>query len=163
MTKKTAAEDYTGREFVITRIFDAPRELVFRAWTDPKMLAEWWGPRGFTNPVCEWDVRPGGKIYDVMRAPNGMEFPMGGEFHEIVPPERLVFACGALDENGKMLFELVHTATFTEREGKTELVLRSVVAKTTADASKYLGGFEPGMTQSLERLTELLRDGTVKS
>src|SRR5471030_3335358 len=86
-------EDFTGREFVITREFDAPRELVFKAWTDPKHLAQWWGPRGFTNPVCEWDVRPGGKIYDVMRAPNGVDYPMGGEFCEIVPPERLVFSC----------------------------------------------------------------------
>ena len=69
MSQKTkATEDYIGREFVITREFDAPRELVFQAWTDPKHLAEWWGPRGFTNPVCQWDARPGGKIYDVMRA-----------------------------------------------------------------------------------------------
>jgi len=57
--KNKAANDYTERGFVITREFDAPRELVFKAWTDPKHLAQWWGPKGFTNPVCEWDVRPG--------------------------------------------------------------------------------------------------------
>ena len=74
----------SDREILITRTFDAPRELVFRAWTESSLLARWWGPRGFTNPVCEWDARPGGKIYIVMRAPHGAEFPMGGEVREIV-------------------------------------------------------------------------------
>jgi uncharacterized protein YndB with AHSA1/START domain len=157
MTAKIeAVENYLGREFIITREFDAPRELVFKAWTDPKHLAQWWGPRGFTNPVCEWDVRPGGKIYDVMRAPNGQDFPMGGEFREIVPPEKLAFSCGALDANGKMLFEFLHTATFSEAKGKTKLTLRSRVTKTTDEANKYIGGFEAGMTQSLEKLAEFL-------
>jgi uncharacterized protein YndB with AHSA1/START domain len=155
-TKTKAAEDYTGREFVITREFDAPRELVFQAWTDPKQLAQWWGPKGFTNPVCEWDTRPGGKIYDVMRAPNGTEHPMGGEFREIVPPERLVFVCGALDEKGKRLFEFLHDVTFAKQSGKTKLTLRSRVTMTTAGANKYIGGFETGMTLSLERLAELV-------
>ena len=155
-TKTKPTEDFTGREFVITREFDAPRELVFKAWTDPKHLAQWWGPKGFTNPVCEWDARPGGKIYDVMRAPNGADFPMGGEFREITPPERLVFSCGALDEKGKLLFEFVHDVTFTERNGKTKLTLRSRVTMTTAEANKYIGGFEMGMTLSLERLAEHL-------
>ena len=99
-TNIKSADDFSGREFVITREFAAPRELVFKAWTDPKHLAQWWGPKGFTNPVCEWDARPGGKIYDVMRAPNGADYPMGGEFREIVPPERLVLMCGALDAKG---------------------------------------------------------------
>jgi uncharacterized protein YndB with AHSA1/START domain len=157
-TKAKPTEDFLGREFIIEREFDAPRELVFAAWIDPKHLAQWWGPRGFTNPVCEWDARPGGKIYDVMRAPNGVDFPMGGQFLEIAPPERLVFTCGALDEKGKMLFEFKHTALFTELDGKTKLTLRSVVTMTTPDANKYIGGFETGMSLSLERLTDLLRD-----
>ena len=152
-----SADDFSSREFVITREFDAPRELVFKAWTDPKHLAQWWGPKGFTNPVCEWDARPGGKIYDVMRAPNGMDYPMGGEFREIVPPERLVLMCGALDAKGNFLFEFLHTATFTERNGKTTLTLNSRVIKTTAEANKYIGGFETGMTLSLERLANLVQ------
>lgn len=155
-TKVNAVEDFTGRVFVITREFDAPRELVFKAWTDPIHLAQWWGPKGFTNPVCEWDVRHGGKIYDVMRAPNGQDFPMGGEFCEIAPPGKLVFSCGALDENGKMLFEFLHDVTFTEQNGKTKLTLRSRVTMMTAEANKYIGGFETGMTLSLERLAEHL-------
>lgn len=157
MTAKIkASDDFAGREFVITREFDAPCELVFQAWTDPKHLAQWWGPKGFTNPVCEWDARPGGKIYDVMRALNGQDFPMGGEFREIVPPEKLVISCGALDEKGKLLFEFLHTATFAETGGKTKLTLHSRVTMTTAEANRYIGGFEAGMTSSLERLTELL-------
>jgi uncharacterized protein YndB with AHSA1/START domain len=108
-TKNKATEDYLGQEFVITREFDAPRELVFKAWTDAKYLAQWWGPRGFTNPVCEWDARPGKAIRVVMRAPNGTDYPMAGEFREVVAPERLVFTSGALDEKGKLLFEFLHT------------------------------------------------------
>jgi uncharacterized protein YndB with AHSA1/START domain len=159
-TKTKPAKDYTGREFVITREFAAPRELVFKAWTDPKHLAQWWGPKGFTNPVCEWDARPGGKIYDVMRAPNGDRYPMGGEFREIVPPERLVFSCGALDEKNDLLFEFLHDVTFTGRNGKTKLTLRSRVTMTTAGANRYIGGFEAGMTSSLERLADLLEQKT---
>ncbi|MEI9863084.1 MAG: SRPBCC domain-containing protein [Limisphaerales bacterium] len=155
-TRTKAAEDYAGREFTITREFAAPRELVFKAWTDPKYLAHWWGPRGFTNPVCEWDVRPGGKIYDVMRAPNGERYPMGGEFREIVTPEKLVFSCGTLDEKGDLLFEFLHTVTFAERNGKTLLTIQSRVLNTTTEANKYIGGFEMGMTSSLEKLAELL-------
>ena len=156
-TNIKSAPDFSGHEFVITREFAAPRELVFKAWTDPKHLAQWWGPKGFTNPVCEWDARPGGKIYDVMRAPNGTDYPMGGEFREIVPPGRLVLMCGALNAGGNFLFEFLHTATFTERNGKTTLTLNSRVIKTTAEANKYIGGFETGMTLSLERLANLVQ------
>jgi uncharacterized protein YndB with AHSA1/START domain len=155
MTAKT--KDYTGQKFIITREFDAPRELVFRAWTDPKQLAQWWGPRGFTNPICEWDVRRGGKIFVVMRAPNGNQYPMGGKFSEIVPPEKLVFTTGALDEKGDLLFEFLHTAIFTERNGKTKLTFHSVVTMTTAEAVRYIGGFEAGMTQSLEKLAKFVK------
>src|SRR5277367_5662630 len=156
MATKTESENLVGKEFVITREFDAPRELVFKVWTDPKRLAQWWGPRGFTNPVCEWDARPGREIYVVMRAPNGARYPMGGEFREVTAPEKLVFTSGALDEKGEMLFEFLHTATFTEANGKTKLTLHSRVTKTTDEANKYIGGFEAGMTKSLEKLVEFL-------
>ena len=154
--KNKATDDYLGREFVITREFDAPRDLVFQAWTDPKHLAQWWGPKGFTNPVCEWDAQPGKAIYVVMRGPNGAEYPMGGEFREVVEPERLVFTSGALDEKGILLFEFLHTVTFVERKGKTTLTVQSRVIKTTVEANKYIGGFEAGMTQSLDRLVEYI-------
>jgi uncharacterized protein YndB with AHSA1/START domain len=154
--KKAAPKEYLGTEFVITRKFAAPRELVFAAWTNPQQVKQWWGPKGFTNPVCQWDAEAGKAIRVVMRAPNDVDYPMGGEFREINPPERLVFTTGALDEKGELMFELLHTATFVEQDGQTELTLRSRVVMTTPGSDKYLGGFTAGMTQSLERLAEHL-------
>ena len=77
-------------EFCIARVIHAPRPLVFDAWTDPAHLARWWGPSGFTNPVCEMDVRPGGAHRIVMRSPEGVAYPIKGTFIEVVTPERLV-------------------------------------------------------------------------
>jgi uncharacterized protein YndB with AHSA1/START domain len=156
MAAKDKSESMLDREFIITHIFDAPRDLVWKAWTDPKQIAQWWGPRGFTNPVCEWNARPGNAIYVVMRGPNGIDYPMAGAFREIVEPERLVFTSGALDEKGNQLFEFLHDVTFIERSGKTTLTVKSRVIKTTAEANKYIGGFEAGMTQSLEKLADTL-------
>ncbi len=141
------------RKLVLTRIFDAPREIVFKAWTDPKHLAQWWGPRGFTNPVCEIDVRPGGAIRIDMRGPDGVVYPMSGAFHEIVPPERLVFTSSAF--NGQI--EVHNTVTFAEVDGKTKLTLRAVVVKSTPEVAAALAGMEEGWSQSLERLVELLK------
>src|ERR1700730_7092158 len=89
--KVEPARESAERELKITRVFDAPREMVFKAWTDPKLLAQWWGPKGFTNPVCELDVRPGGAIRVHMRGPDGTVYPMTGVYQEVVEPERIVF------------------------------------------------------------------------
>jgi uncharacterized protein YndB with AHSA1/START domain len=150
-------ESLIGKEFIITREYAAPQELVWRACTESQHLAQWWGPRGFTAPVCEWDAKPGNKIYVVMRAPDGTRYPMGGEFLEVVPPERLVTVTGALDEAGNLMFEFHHTLTLFERNGRTKLTMHSRLTKLIApDADRYVGGFEAGMTQSLERLTEVV-------
>jgi uncharacterized protein YndB with AHSA1/START domain len=74
------------RELTITGVFDAPRELVFKAWTDAKHLAQWWGPKGFTTPVCEFDARVGGMLRMHMRAPDGTVYPMKGQIRELVAP-----------------------------------------------------------------------------
>jgi uncharacterized protein YndB with AHSA1/START domain len=140
------------QELVLTRVFDAPRELVFKVWTDPKHVARWWGPRGFTNPVCELDLRPGGAILIHMRGPDGTVYPMMGTYQEIVRPERLVFTCSALDSDGNAMFEVLTTVTFAEESGKTKQILRARVIKKTAQAAPYLAGMEAGWTQSLERL-----------
>lgn len=140
------------QELVLTRVFDAPRELVFRVWTDPKHVAQWWGPRGFTNPVCELDLRPGGAILIHMRGPDGTVYPMRGVYQEVVPSERLVFTCAALDSDGNPMFEVLTTVTFVEEGGKTKQILRARVIKKTAQAAPYLAGMEQGWTQSLERL-----------
>jgi uncharacterized protein YndB with AHSA1/START domain len=148
--------DPTDQEITITRVFAAPRQLVWQAWTDPGHLAQWWGPRNFTNPVCQLDVRPGGAIHIVMRAPNGVDCPMAGRYREIVAPEKLVYTSGALDEKGKLMFELLHTVTLAERDGQTTLTIRSRVIQKTDGADQYINGFKAGMTQSLERLASLL-------
>ena len=140
------------QELVLTRVFDAPRELVFKVWTDPKHVAQWWGPKGFTNPVCELDLRPGGAILIHMRGPDGTVYPMTGVYQEVVRPERLVFTSGALDADGNPLFEVLTTVTFTEESSKTKQILKARVIKRTAQAAPYLAGMEAGWTQSLERL-----------
>jgi uncharacterized protein YndB with AHSA1/START domain len=142
---------------VITRIFDAPRALVWKAWTDAKQVEQWWGPHGFTNPLCEWDARPGGAILIHMRGPAGSQFdmvmPMRGRFHEVTALERLVFTSSALeDAGGNPQLEVLNTLTFTEHRGKTTLTLHAKVVKAMPAAAGALAGMEQGWTQQLERL-----------
>ncbi len=142
---------------VITRIFDAPRDLVFKMWTDSHHMAQWWGPNGFTNPVCQLDVRPGGAIRIDMRGPDGVVYPMGGFFHEIVKPERLVFTARAIeDKEGKPQLEVLTTITFAELGGKTKLTLQAVVVKSAPAAAAALAGMEEGWKQSLDKLEQYL-------
>jgi uncharacterized protein YndB with AHSA1/START domain len=151
--KKTFAE----RELIITRVFNAPREVVFKAWTDAKQLAEWWGPKGFTNPVCEVDPKPGGALKIVMRAPDGAEYPMKGVFREVVPPSRLVFTNIAVDKDGHPIIEGLTTVTFAEEGGKTKLTLQTRGVAVVDYAAAYLNGMEAGWTQSLEKLGALVQ------
>ena len=144
--------DSAPREVEFTRVFDAPRDLVFKAWTDPKHVAKWWGPRGFTNPRCELDARAGGAIRIDMRGPDGTVYPMSGTFTEVRAPERLVFTSGALDPQGRPLFEVLTTVTFAEHGGKTTLTLKAQVVQATAEAAPHLNGMREGWSQSLERL-----------
>jgi uncharacterized protein YndB with AHSA1/START domain len=150
--RPSAATNAAEQELVITRVFDAPPALVFKAWTDPKHVAQWWGPHGFTNPVCELDVRPGGAIRIHMRGPDGTVHPMTGVYQEIVEPKRLVFTSAALDERGNPLFEVLTTVTFAEHGRKTTLTVQARVVQSTAEAAPYLKGMEAGWTQTLERL-----------
>ena len=145
------------QELVITRIFDAPRELVFRAWTEPQHLARWWGPKDFTNPVCELDLRPGGAILIHMRSPDGTLYPNKGVFQEIVEPERLVMSSTAIeDAQGQPQLQVLQTVTFEEYNGKTKLTLKAVVTKAGPAATNALAGMEEGWNQSLDRLAESL-------
>jgi len=139
-------------ELTLTRMIHAPRALVWNVWTDPKLVAQWWGPKGFTNPVCKLDVRPGGSIRIDMPAPDGVVYPMTGTYHEIVEPSLLIFTCAALDKNGKLLFTVFNTITFAEQDGHTKLIMHASVSDITPEAATYLAGMETGWTQSLERL-----------
>jgi len=152
----TATAESPQRTLVIERVFDAPRDLVFKAWTDPERVAQWWGPKGFTNPVCEMDVRPGGALRIVMRAPNGAEYPMEGVFREIVEPERLVFTNIAVDQKGRPLVNGHTTVTFAEHRGKTKLTLQTSAVGLVAIAVAMLEGMEAGWSSSLDRLEEYL-------
>lgn len=159
VTRNSASTKSTEQELVITRIFDAPRELVFRAWTDPQHVARWWGPGGFTMPVCELDARPGGVMRFHMRAPDGVIYPTTGTFHEVAAPERIVFTSYAYpDEAGNPRLEVLHTVTFAEHErGKTKLTLCAVVIKAAAEVTGALAGMEQGWNEGLDRLDAELR------
>jgi uncharacterized protein YndB with AHSA1/START domain len=152
----TASQVLAEREITITRVFDAPRALVFKAWTDAKLLAQWWGPKGFTNPVCEIDPRVGGALRIHMRAPDGSIYPMKGEIREIVPPERLAFTNIALDEAGNAIIEGFTTVTFADEAGKTRLTLHTRGSAVVEKAVGYLQGMEMGWTMSIDKLQALL-------
>jgi uncharacterized protein YndB with AHSA1/START domain/ketosteroid isomerase-like protein len=143
------------REITLTHVFDAPRDLVFRMWTEAEHVAQWWGPRAFTNPVCEVDARPGGKILIHMRAPDSTVHPMGGVFHEIDPPKRLVFTSFVDGPNGRIL-EGRNTVTFDEQGSKTKVTLHAKAAGFVDFAARMLAGMEPGWTESLDKLEELV-------
>lgn len=148
------AEARADQELVFTRTFAAPRVRVWQAWTDPKQLALWWGPKGFTNPVCEFDARPGGAIRIDMRAPDGTVYPMTGTVRDIAPPALLVFTSEAL-ENGKPLFQVLTTVTLEEKSGQTVQTVRARVLQVMADkAAEYLKGMREGWSQSLDRLAD---------
>jgi uncharacterized protein YndB with AHSA1/START domain len=147
------------REITIARIFDAPRALVFKAWTDPAMLAQWWGPKGFTNPVCEIDARVGGAIRIHMRAPDGAIYPMKGEIRELVPLERLVFTNNALDDAGNHIIEGLTTVTFADEGGKTKMTLHTRGSAMVEKAVQYLQGMEMGWTMSIDKLQAMLARG----
>lgn len=143
-------------EVTLVRILDAPRDLVWKAWTDPQQLAQWWGPKDFTNPVCEIDVRRGGKILIHMRGPDGTVYPMTGVFREIDPPTRLAFADTALDMDGKVLLEGFTVVTFEEQAGKTKLTVESIAKAMVPDAIAMCEGMEQGWAESLDRLADLV-------
>ena len=154
-----SAENQFGEGTVeIVRVFDAPRALVWQAWTDPKMMEQWFAPKHFTNPVCELDVRPGGKLRIVMRGPDGNEYPCASVFRKVVKPERLVFTNNAVDGDGKNLLEGLTTVTFTETGGKTTMTLHTHAVGRVPIASQMLAGMEVGWTQSIDKLGKLLEN-----
>ena len=143
-------EDSTGRAIVTTRVFEARRERVFEAWTDPKHMARWWGPDGFTITIHEMDVRPGGVWRFVMHGPDGVDYQNKIIFVEIVKPERLAY-----HHISGPLFRMA--VTFEDQGGKTKLTMRMVFETTTEYdvAVKKFGALE-GAKQTLERLAEHL-------
>ncbi|MGH6761963.1 MAG: SRPBCC domain-containing protein [Phyllobacterium sp.] len=149
MTRTTESD--AERELILVREFNAPRELVFRMWTDPKHVAEWWGPHGFTNPVVEMDVRPGGKYRIVMRDANGVDYPSKGKFIEVAEPERLVVT-DAFDMEDAPADEAVWTIIFEDIDGRTRLTIR-LLCKSAKDRRTLVEmGWREGTTEMLEKL-----------
>ncbi|MGH2472532.1 MAG: SRPBCC family protein [Candidatus Limnocylindria bacterium] len=149
----------TERTLVVTRFFDAPRELVFKAWTDKEQLALWFPPADFTAPVIEVDPRPGGVFRVVMKGPegepfNGAEFPGEGLFTEVVPNERLAFTFAGEGDNAPP--PILMTVVFEDEGDKTKVTVQQT-AETVEDyeALETLGSRE-GLGQSFEKLDELL-------
>jgi uncharacterized protein YndB with AHSA1/START domain len=145
----------TERELVITRIFDAPRRLVFKAWTEPERAARWWGPQGFVTLRCDMDVRPGGTFRASMRSPEGTVHCRRGVYSEVVEPERLVFTFSWEDAEGKPGHQTVVTVTFTDLDGKTELTLRQAVFATVAARDDHRRGWTSCFVRFAEYLANV--------
>jgi uncharacterized protein YndB with AHSA1/START domain len=143
----------------IVRVFDAPRALVWRAWTAPKMMAQWFGPRGFTSSVPELALRVGGALRIVMHGPDGNDYPMKGVFREVIAPERLVFSNVAIDNAGNHLLEGETSVTLIE-QGGTTLTMKSHMVGLVPIAPQMLVGMKAGWTQSIDKLEELVAGAT---
>jgi uncharacterized protein YndB with AHSA1/START domain len=171
MTKDSAMNvGISGNDTIFTRIIDAPRELVWKAWTDPEHLAKWWGPHGMENPVCEVDLKPGGRYRIVMRDSKGVDYPITGVYREVVVPERIVSTVNTAEHSqewhdlinqnrpggGKAATEMLLTVTFDEIGGKTKITIRSHF-QSSADLEAFMKtGMGEGWSQSLERLEALV-------
>jgi uncharacterized protein YndB with AHSA1/START domain len=141
-----------GRVLVITRVFDAPRRLVFKAWTEPERLVRWWGPKGFTTPFCKMDVCPGGAYRFGMRSSDGTEHWLQGVYREILEPERLVFTWAWEDAQGEAGPVTLLTLNFAEHAGKTKLTLQQAVFETVTARDAH----QQGWTTGLDRLADYL-------
>jgi uncharacterized protein YndB with AHSA1/START domain len=151
-----------GRQVFITRVFDAPRDLVFKAWTDPEHLVRWYAPRGCTIHFARIDLRQGGTFHSCIRTPDGHDCWCTGVYREIVAPERIVFTMVAADANGDPVEpaevgmdpdwprETTVTVTFAELGRKTELTLRQTVSEALAKRT----GAHPSWIEMLDRLAE---------
>jgi uncharacterized protein YndB with AHSA1/START domain len=157
MAKPTLHET---ERMTVTRIFDAPRELVWRAWTDPRYVMQWWGPKGFTSPVCTIDFRVGGKFLCCMRSPEGQEFWNAGEYHEIIPHEKIVSSMYFADAQGNKVeaadygieheaIEGAYDVTLFEDSGEGQTKL-TFIGNESAEEAKNSGQME-GWGQVLDK------------
>jgi uncharacterized protein YndB with AHSA1/START domain len=152
--KSSAVSEPAERVLVITRIFDAPRELVFKAWTEPERIVQWMGPKGFTSSIAgAMDVRPGGSYRFHMRGPDGVDHWQQGVYREIVPPQRLVCTYAWADAAGNPTRpETLLTLSFEDLGDKTKFTLHQAVFESVTARDAHEGGW----SSSLERLGEYL-------
>ena len=151
---KTTFTTPSDHEVAMTRVFDAPRELVFEAWTSPEHVPQWLtGPEGWSMPVCEIDLRPGGTWHFVWRQSDGTDMEMSGEYREIVPPERVV----STERWGGDWPETVNTIVFDEQGGKTTVTLTVSYPSQEARDAAMATGMKDGADMSFDRLAQYLR------
>jgi len=156
-------------EMIITRVFNAPRERVWEAWTNPEVLMKWWGPKRYTTPVSKIDLRVGGAYLSCMRSPGGKDYWSTGVYREIVKPERLVMTDSFADEKGRVMpasyygmkgewqMELLIQVAFEVQDGKTKLTLRHIGLPADMNAEMAKAGW----MESFDKLDELLEKGEV--
>lgn len=158
---------------VFTRLFDAPRALVWQAWTDPEMMCQWWGPQGFSCPEAVMDVRVGGEYRLVMRGPDGTEFPVRGVFLEVIAGEKLVMTDVADDMpkdwlaqarafgsgDGSKLPDSFWTVTFESRGRQTLLTIATRFASAADRDAMVRMGMVDGWAESLDKLDSALAAG----
>lgn len=142
-------------EMTLTRVINAPLELLWEVWTNPHHIAQWWGPQGFTNPICEWEAQDGKKIFINMIAPDGSSHPIDGEFKEVVKPERLVFITAKTDNTGNRIVEIINTVNFTSIADKTRITIHAKVLKAP---QAFLEGMGDGWNTSMDKLENYIQD-----
>lgn len=146
----------SDREIMMTRVFDAPRELVFKAWTEPEHLKQWWGPRSHEMILCEADLRPGGAYRMVLRGPKGHEYPFRGVYLELHLPERVV-CTHAFDMEPWADREAIVTVTFVEHEGRTTMTSISLYPSVEDRDGQLNSGMASGAVETLDRLADYLQ------
>jgi uncharacterized protein YndB with AHSA1/START domain len=152
----TLAVRPSALEVFVRREFAAPREVVFAAWTDERLIGRWWAPRTYTTLACSMDVRPGGAWSRRLKAPDGGLISEHGVYREVVAPERLVIACTLDDPHGvARLEELIHVA-FEQSGSRTRLLLNSTARGSGTEAAVMLAGMHKGWAQTVDRLSILL-------
>jgi uncharacterized protein YndB with AHSA1/START domain len=152
-----------SRELTLTRIFDAPRDVVFAAWTEPKHLAQWFGPRGFTIPSCTVEAKLGGEMRLVMRANDEIaaaigtrDHPVHCVFKEFEKPSRLGFTNDAVDADGNVILNAYTTVTFEDQGGKTRMTFHTEASGKGGQVAMMLHGMEQGWSESFDKLAEIL-------
>ncbi len=154
MTTNTFIAEPGKQETVMTRVFDAPRELVFDTYTDPNRIPLWWGPKILTTTVDQMDVRPGGIWRFIQHDPDGNEYGFHGVYHAVEPPERFVYTFEFEGMPGHVLLE---TVTFDQQDGRTKMTVRSVF-QTVEDRDGMLASMmDAGADDIWDRFAELLR------
>lgn len=153
MSKLTVVVEPGKQEIFMTRMFDAPRELVFKAYTDPTLIARWWGLRQNTTLIDEMEARPGGKWRFVERDPDGQEFAFHGVYHDVVAAERIV---QTFEFEGMAGHVVMETSTFEDVGGKTKVIAQSIFQSVADRDGMVASGMEYGAEEGYQRLDELL-------